>query len=127
MKRMSVRYAHFHFCISVLPRQAWQVFKTKMPAFAGHSFHSAEREGFEPSLIFIINQLVTTRNLITPHFTLQLILKELVVFVKIEIFIEIEFFLQLLASLNRCFFESFIALNIINFVTMVTREKDEVS
>ena len=44
-----------------------------------------------------------------------------------EVILMIEFFFQLLASLNRCFIESFIALNIINFVTMVTREEDEVS
>jgi len=44
-----------------------------------------------------------------------------------EVILMIEFFLQLLASLNRCFIESFITLNIINFVNMVTREKDEVS
>ena len=37
-KQMTVRCAHFHFCFSALLKQAWQGYKTKMPAYAGHLF-----------------------------------------------------------------------------------------
>jgi hypothetical protein len=42
---MSIRCAHFHFCFSVLLKQAWQALKTKMPAIAGHLLSLAESEG----------------------------------------------------------------------------------
>jgi hypothetical protein len=55
---MFLRFAHLHFRFFALLKQAWQGYKTKMPAKVGHSFGLAEREGNErKSTHLLINYL----------------------------------------------------------------------
>ena len=66
------------FLFPGLEKQAFQARETKTP-LTGHQFSFAEREGYEPTRLYLINQQVIYCNLTTISFTLQLTLNELIV------------------------------------------------